>query len=152
MANEEKLVYPRDASYCNNIYNNNRHDTVERGLDIMVEAVNVVQNTDHIVLPTAALETEFNSEWYADFFDKGFISVASIDDSEQGEYNNNEFNFEQDKKMRLRCEKETIDVQIIARDIIPRNSLQQYHTPLSKGESPNRLKVDEELEKMKTFK
>ena len=70
MANEEKLVYPRDASYCKNIYNNNCHDTVEQGLDIMVKAVNVVQNTDHIVLPTVALETKFNSEWYADVFEK----------------------------------------------------------------------------------
>ena len=138
MANEEK-----------------RYDTVEQGLDIMVKAVNVVQNTDHtsLLLPTAAVETKFNNGWYNNFFDEEFISsVASIDDFEQGEYNNNESNFEQDNKMRLRCEKETIDVQIIARDIIPRNSLQQYHTPLSKGESPNRSKVDDELEQMKTFK
>ena len=109
MANEEK-----------------RYDTVEQGLDIMVKAVNVVQNTDHtsLLLPTAAVETKFNNGWYTTFFDEEFISsVASIDDFEQGEYNNNESNFEQDNKMRLRCEKETIDVQIIAQDIIPRNSL-----------------------------
>ena len=66
MANEEK-----------------RYDTVEQGLDIMVKAVNVVQNTDHTsLLPTAAVETKFNNGWYTNFFDDKFLSVASIDDFE----------------------------------------------------------------------
>ena len=43
-------------------------------------------------------------------------------------------------------------VTVIKRDIIPRNSLQLYHTTTSKDELPNRKHVENELEEMKRFK